>query len=146
MPSLTLAFAPEGPILQILVYASAPRRAALKAAGMPIPKPISINVLVDTGASSTCVDSSQLAKLGIPPSGLIDVHTPSTGSTPVQLSQFDVDLGVVLDNGKFHLISTLPVIESNFVSPGVDGLLGRDVLSQGILIFNGSAKTFTLAF
>jgi hypothetical protein len=125
---------------------STPRRNALTKAGLQIPTPELVNVLVDTGASGTCIDPSHIAKLGISPSGIIDVHTPSTAGVAAQCNQFDVDIAVILDNGQYHFVNTLPVIESSLASQGIDGLLGRDVLSQGILIFNGAAKTFTLSF
>jgi hypothetical protein len=146
VPSLTVSLAAEGPLIPLVLMVSTPRRNALISAGLPVPKPVVIQVLVDTGASCSCIESSQLAKLGISPTGVIAVHTPSTGSAPVQLKQFDVDLGIVLDDGKFQFIETLPVIESQFPSQNIDGLLGRDVLSRGILIYNGTAKTFTLSF
>jgi len=53
---------------------------------------------------------------------------------------------IPLANGQRHFIRTLPVIESDFSAQGFDGLLGRDVLSQGIFIFNGSGNSFTLSF
>lgn len=146
MPSVNLLLTPQGPIVRLGIMVSTPRRNALAAVGLPIPPPEIVDVLVDTGASGTCIDPSHIAKLGIAPSGIIDIHTPSTAGVATQCKQFDVDIAVILDNGQYHFVSTLPVIESSLASQGIDGLLGRDVLSQGILIFNGTAKTFTLSF
>lgn len=105
-----------------------------------------VNVLADTGASCTCIDHGHLSQLGIAPSGLINVHTSTTAGKPVQCQQFDVDIAVILDNGNSHHLGTFPVLESSLISQGIDGLLGRDVLSRGILFYNGGAGTLTLAF
>jgi len=148
MPSLTLPLTASGPVVVIAIFVSRPRRMALAAAGLPIPPPVLATMLVDTGASCTCVDPGRLKSLAIPPSGVAHVQSPTTGATPTTANQYDVDIAVVLDaaNGRFHYVDTLPVIESHLAAQGIDGLLGRDVLSQGLLIFNGTAKTFTLSF
>jgi hypothetical protein len=133
-------------MVRLALWVSKPRRQALIAASQPVPPAVLINVLVDTGASGTCIDPSHLSRLGISPSGLIKVHTPTTAGNPIECKQFDVDIGVLLDNGNFHFVDTLPVLESELACQGIDGLLGRDVLSQGILIYNGAAKSYTLSF
>jgi len=146
MPSVTLAMTPDGPKAHLVVWASKARRDALKAAGQPVPDAVLIHVLVDTGASGTCIDPTHLSKLGVAATGLIQIHTPTTSGNPVECKQFDVDIGVVLENGAFHFVNTLPIVESDLACQGIDGLLGRDVLSQGILIYNGPANTYTLSF
>src|SRR5262245_8154747 len=125
MPSLTKALSPSGPIVQIAIVVSKPRRKAMQAAGQTIPSPVFVDVLVDTGASGTCIDPAHLAKLGIQPSGVISAHTPSTAGQAVQLNQYDVDIAIPLDNGSIHIIDTLPVVEAHLSCQGIDGLLGR---------------------
>lgn len=125
---------------------STPRRQALLAAGQPVPDPMIVRLLVDTGASGTCIDQTHLVKLGIAPSGYVMVHTPTTAGTPVKRNQYDVDIGIIFGHGSYHFVDTLPVVESSVSCQGIDGLLGRDVLSQGILIYNGAADSYTLSF
>ncbi|MGC4004888.1 MAG: hypothetical protein QM811_17935 [Pirellulales bacterium] len=146
MPSLTLDLAREGAVVTMHIGVSRPRRDALIAAQLPIPNPVPIRVMIDTGAYVTCIDPAHLAPLGITPSGVCDVLTPSTGSMPVRLNQFDVGITILLSNEKTHLLPTLPVIESDLSGHGIDGLLGRDVLAQGLFIYHGETSTFTLAF
>jgi len=146
MPSVTIDLVHEGPIVQVALFVSSPRAAALKAAGQPQPKGVMVRLLVDTGASGTCIDPTYIQQLAIPPSGLIDLHTPSTGGTPLQCKQYDVNIAIVLDNGQYHFVNTLPVVESHLSSQGIGGLLGRDVLAQGLLFYNGVARTYTLSF
>jgi hypothetical protein len=146
MPSITLDLTPQGPMVRVAVMVSTPRRKALEAAGLPIPPPVLVSLLVDTGAFCTCVDSAHLGQLQISPSGIIEIYTPSTGATPVKRKQYDVDVALILDNGNHLFIDTLPVVESTFAANGIDGLLGRDVLSGGILIYNGTTDSITVAF
>jgi hypothetical protein len=40
----------------------------------------------------------------------------------------------------------IPVIEVDLFSPGVDVLLGRDMLGQCLCIYDGQNRTFILAF
>jgi len=119
----------------------------MKKAGIAIPPPVIVRCLIDTGASGTCVDTSVIAKLGLLPSGTVNVHTPSTGATPCVKNQFDVGIGIVMDNGQIHLPGMIiPVIESDLKSQGIEALLGRNILEQGILIYDGRRRLLTLAF
>jgi len=44
------------------------------------------------------------------------------------------------------IFQTIPVIASELAIQGIDALIGRDILDQCLFAYNGSAKTFTLAF
>ncbi len=146
MPGLTTNISPAGPIIPLAVMISAPRRQAIVASGGQIPPAVKVSGLLDTGASCTCIDPSVIQQLGIPPSGVTSIVTPSTGINPVVCDQFDVSLALLLDKGRLHVIDTLPVIQSNLSRYGHHVLIGRDVLSQGLLFFNGTAGTVTVAF
>lgn len=43
-------------------------------------------------------------------------------------------------------IPTLAVVEARLTMQGFDALMGRDVLSKCVLIYDGFAGTFTLSF
>jgi predicted aspartyl protease len=74
------------------IAVSAARHAALTAATQPIPNPIQIRALIDTGATSTCMDPSVLQALNLTPTGSATVETPSTGGIPVSADQYDIGL------------------------------------------------------
>src|SRR6266403_1158193 len=82
MPHFTLQITPEGPVISLLIGASAPRVAALQEAGVDVPTPVVVRCLIDTGASSTCLDTTAIAPLQLSPTGTITISTPSTGKTP----------------------------------------------------------------
>lgn len=146
MPSITLPLTPQGAVVRLAIMVSTPRQNSLIAAKQPVPAPVIANEVVDTGASCTCIDPALLTKLGLAPSGVTNIHTPTTAGIAQQCNQYDVDITVILGNGRLHVIRSLPVIGSALSSYGIDGLLGRDVISQGILIYNGEHNEFTLSF
>lgn len=148
MAHFTLQIEPGGPILQAIIFVSQPRIAALTAAGQTVPNPVPIRALVDTGASCTCVDPSVLASLGLTPTGIVRVNTPSTGTTPHSADQFDIALFIPGPPSNPPLVfQTIPVISSDLLAAqGFHALIGRDILDRCVLIYNGSMKDFTLAF
>jgi hypothetical protein len=150
MPTLTLPTeANHGAIVNVSFMVSGPHREALKRAGKPIPEALVVRCLIDTGARGTAVDRTVVQSLGIPPSGTVLVHTSSTGQTPVRCNQFAVAVGIVMDDDHVHYPVRgviLQVTEMDLSRQNIQGLIGRDVLDQGIFLYNGCHRTLTLAF
>jgi hypothetical protein len=145
MPHLALQISAGGPLIDVLVGVSVPRQKALHAAKLPIPPPVQIRALIDTGASCTCIDPSVPQRLGLAPTGAAPLHTPSTGGQPHVANQYDVSL--VLLHQKLNLtLQTVPVAEAHLAIQGIQGLLGRDVLQNCLFLYDGQAGIFTLAF
>lgn len=149
MPHLNLPIDADGPVLTGVIWVSGPVRALLQAAGLPVPPPVNIRALVDTGASCTCLDGGVIARLGLTLIGETSVHTPSTLGTAAQHRMFDAQILV----GSSHPPSTLlcnveshPVVECDFSGQGIQALIGRDLLASAVLFYNGPASAFTLAF
>jgi hypothetical protein len=136
-----------GPLLTANIGVSEGREAALKAAGQPVPTLIVLRAMVDTGASCTCVDPDLLAPLGLSTTGPASIHTPSTDGVPVAYPQFDVSLLIAAFATQpiLHL-RTVPIVALPLKRQGIDALIGRDVLKQCVLHYNGSTGFFTLAF
>lgn len=146
MPHFTLSVHPNGgPIIDVIVGASAPRQAVLQKAGGTPPTPISARFLIDTGAGLTAVDPTILNALGLAPTGSVQVHTPTTGSAPAQVNQYDVSLAIP-SQSLVRTFDAIPVIESNLKIQGLDGLLGRDVLAHCMLVYLGPENAFALSF
>jgi len=146
MPHLTLPFSAGAPVIDLLVGVSGPRAEALKKANQAIPNPIPVRALIDTGASCTSIDPTVLKSLGVPSTGTIPCHTPSTKSgQPHMANQFDVSLVLIhpLLTRAFH---ALPVIESELCHQGIHAILGRDILSFCLLTYDGQSQSFSLAF
>jgi hypothetical protein len=141
----TLQVAANGPIITAYVSVSAARHAALVAAGQQIPTPVRIQALLDTGASHTAVDPT-LTALNLTPTGTALVNTPTTGATPQAVDQYDVGMFIPSPNGDPLFNQTLPVTASELVAgQGFHALIGRDILSQCVFVYNGSGF-FTLSY
>ena len=90
-----------------------------------------------------------LQTLGLTPTGVVTVNTPSTGSQPHNADQYDVSL-IVPGSGPTQaplVVNNLPVICAELVlQQGFHALVGRDILAQCLLEYNGATGLFTLAY
>lgn len=147
MPHFTLQFQAGGPQINLLVAVSSPREQALQQANLPVPQPVSVRALIDTGASISAIDSDIVQSLGLQPTGTTLIHTPSTGATPHQTSTYDVRI-VIFGFVAAHSF-TLPAVavtESALKAFGFQVLIGRDILSHCLFVYDGRANIFSLAF
>ena len=149
LPFFSLQITAAGPVLIAYVGVSHARSAAIRAAGQQVPQAQQISALVDTGASGTCIEPSVLRALGVSPTGMVPINTPSTGNTPHTAYQYDVSI-LVPGASNAHpplIVENLPVIEAQLIhAQGFHALIGRDVLSQCLLNYDGQAGFFTLAY
>jgi aspartyl protease len=145
MPHLTLQFGPAGPLLDVTIGVSAPREAALKKAGQPVPAPQVVRGLIDTGASISAIDPAVLTALSLVPTGQTTILTPSTGNQAHPCNQYDVRLTLSHPDLSFY-ISALAVIQSTLQQQGIQALLGRDILGHCLLTYDGKAGIFILGF
>ena|SRR5271157_4259715 len=148
MPCINFNLQPGGPILTALIGPSQPRVQALSASGSPVPNFVPGTFLVDTGASCTCVDLDVIQALALQPTGRVAISTPSTSAGQKHLcDQYDVALFIPGNiPGTGYSLGALAVITTHLKSQGIEGLIGRDVLSNCTLIYNGSAFICTLAY
>jgi predicted aspartyl protease len=111
-------------------------RSALASASQPIPAPVQALAMVDTGATSTAIQMGIAAQLGLQPVGVQTVNTPTSQ-------------GVTCDEYLVRLIMgwiEVTAIEAPLQGQHIQVLIGRDVLSHGLLIYNGANNQFTLSF
>src|SRR5882724_8358779 len=150
MPHFTLQLTGTGgPVLDAVVGVSAARYNALTQAGLQVPQVMLIRALVDTGASSTCLEPSVFQALQLSPIGQVPTFTSSTGGTPHNSDQYDI--GLVIPSGgsatpftKQNLL--VLAAQPNSLHPhGIQGLIGRDILEDCVLHYNGTMGLFTLA-
>ena len=146
MPHVTHLSDPlSGPVITILVGVSLNRMNALQQAGLEVPNAIAVNFLIDTGASSSVIDNTVIAPLELSPTGFRQCHTPSTGSTPIDFPEYDLGL-MLLHDDSHKLFPSMPIAASDFSMQNIHGLLGRDVLAHCLLVYDGRAKSYALAF
>ncbi len=148
MPHFTITFTQGAPIINLAIAVSAARRAALQAANVPIPALQWVRGLVDTGASHTCVDPSVFQTLGLQPTGSVPMHTPSTAGVPMAADTYDV--GITIPSTPASPPFQRPNMQVSAAdllsSQGFHVLLGRDILAQCVMTYNGSMQLLTIAY
>lgn len=148
MPIVATIITSLGAIIEVHVHVTVPLLGKLQAAGHAIPPPVLVRGLVDTGASSTCLDPSVIGQLGLLPTGSTPVHTASTAGRPQLRNQYDISVWLPIQrSAKPHNIRrTLPVIETDLSNQGIELLIGRNILEGCLLVYDGAAGSMTLAF
>ena len=115
------------------------------ARGRSIPAPVQADFLVDTGASVTVLDPALVAQLSlVPRAGAL--ATTVTAGTTIFVSQYDVSLSVQDVGGTRPdlVLGNLLVAEIALGTSHYKGLLGRSVLQQCQLLYDGTSGTFRL--
>ena|SRR6185503_159874 len=147
MPFVTLPTGPGGPIITAVIGASHPRELQLRLAQVPIPQPVKVRALIDTGASCTLVAQDVVKQLGWPVRGTTPLHPPSTGGFAQTAFVYDVSFVIELSEEQTRRYAALPIMAHNSViQPGVEALIGRDILQHALFTYNGAAKLFLLGF
>lgn len=144
MPCVTGNFPDnQGPLLPIVITCSQAFTDVLRKENPSIEIPLfSGKMLIDTGASHSMVDKKVIEKLGLKPHGAIKICTPS--STDHEVRTFDVD--IIFPHHNNARMANIIVSESDFSSQNIDGLIGRDILKIGLLVYHGYTGQFSLAF
>jgi len=128
----------EGPVVDIKVTVSKTLEATLRAEKKDIPNPIPVKAMIDTGATFSVIQVGLAKKLGLNPIGTATAQTPSTSTTGVQAYKYNLAL----------FFPNLVTVEVNAVEMPLKGqniqcLVGRDVLSLGVLVYTGYINQFT---
>jgi len=120
---------------------------ALAKEGKPIPTPVTGLGLIDTGATMTCVHEEILTSLGLNPTGVVN---SGTAAGPVQQNVYPVRIvfpaqGWTLDVPAAGVNLTGQTTQLDPPQPLIV-LLGRNLLEQWILVWNGPAGHWAVAF
>lgn len=143
MPSFTSVISDLesiGPLVECRLAVNPELAKTLTDAGEAVPPPIPATMLVDTGASATAIEQGLAQQLGLNPVGVTKVTTPS--DVAFECAMYSVM--VLLPKGL--RAPRITVFEANFSTQGIQGLIGRDILKHGVLVYLGLENQFTLSF
>jgi len=116
------------------------------AAGQPIPSPVMTRGVIDTGSDVSVVARRIVAQLGVPSAAFRTTQTV-VGAVNVALVKVSLSLfGPVPLSPPMLTRENLIVMELPSPLPNIEVLIGRDVLSQCLLIDDEPGGRFTLAF
>ncbi len=130
----------RGPIIPVVVLPHPAFAQALQLAGKPIPAPVQGGAMIDTGATTTCVDGEVAQSMGLAANGVAKMASASHDSSecntyPVRLT-FPI-WNVNLDCGK--------AMGVHIKNQGIIALVGRDLLQNCLLVYNGADGSVSLA-
>jgi hypothetical protein len=145
MSILRLPFAYGGrPIIELYVGINPEEIQSRKERNDPIPATISVRALIDTGCSQTCIEERVLIGLGLIPVGETLFRTPSIGPQPISAYEYAVEIASNEETVAI-LASNLRVVGvQDLGGPQVEALLGRDVLNECLMVYDGPARHLSL--
>lgn len=129
-----------GPVIPIEIHIPAALAQQLSAANQPIPPPEAGLGLIDTGATLTCVHEPVLQKLGLHAVGVINSGTAAgTISQNTYAAQLRIPAnGVVAELAPVVGVNLSGQLAAINGQPQIIALLGRNLLSHGVLVYNGT--------
>jgi hypothetical protein len=145
MAQLTFPIVSRELKLRVLIGHNRPALARLIAAGQ-LPAPVWTKGVLDTGTNITCVTPAVLQSLGLRSTTRTRTHTVG-GRAGVRLFRVSVSIpprGNVA--GPMLNEPNLKVMEMPAPIPGVEVLIGMDLLLNCRLIVDGPARQFSLEF
>jgi hypothetical protein len=147
MPFITLPISSGGALVDVHIGVSRLREEVLHASGLPVPAKVPCRALIDTGASGSCIDSSIVKSLGLVPTGTATMLTPTTGAGGTDLNQYDVSISTLYPHLYTNIrFGNVAVIEADIACQGIFAIIGRDLLGNALLVYDGQSGNFTLAF
>lgn len=130
----------RGPIVQVTVSVGQQIATQVLQSGGTLPQPVSGLALIDTGATTTCVDEDAAKKMQLP---VIDVvKVASASHAAAEQNVYPIQIEVV---GLPITVNAPRAIGAPLQPQGVLVLIGRDVLQHCVLVYNGPAGSFSLS-
>lgn len=148
MPVLKGALQPEGALVDVQVVWTVIGAQQLRMALQPVPPPVQVRAVLDTGADATCLDTAVVQALGLPFGGATLANVLAAGGMLAR-SQHDASLTMLHPSGDpklHHTVQSLLIIELHLRSLGYDALIGRDVLDRLTFLYHGPRGRFRLSY
>ena len=139
----------RGPVINVDIEVTSDVEAALLAAGQAVPPPMTIKMMIDTGAQITVIEDAIANQLGVRAARYSSVVGVSQQVQPCAIYRMIIALEMTDDAGKKRVVA----VESEAAgvsSPAIPhqhvGLLGRDFLRDFRFIYEGDTGSFELIF
>ncbi len=134
------ALVSAGPRIQATITLLKPMAATLLQTGKKVPQSVSGYALIDTGASSTCIDDAIAQKMGLPVVDTVQMSSASHKTTTQNVYPVSIELA-----GLPMSIDAPRAVGAALSSQGIIALIGRDVLQHCTLFYNGTTGQISLS-
>lgn len=135
-----LALVQRGPCIQVTIGLSESIARQLVQQGEQVPNEIAGYGLIDTGASSTCIDDALAQQLGFPVIDVVQMTSASHANTEANV--YPIQLEII---GPGIRVNVPRSLGASLQPQGLVALIGRDFLQHCALTFNGFAGQVTLS-
>lgn len=146
MPVADLRVHRNGLLVEVSLGPSAPLRALLWKQSKPVPPAISATFLVDTGADTTMVSEQFMRSLGLAPTSQTRVITSTTGTKGEVCDVYGIELILLPHVAQPRRWGAVEVLARPLLNQGTDGLLGRDLLAQLVLTYDGPRAAANITY
>ena len=145
MPQMTASLQHAGALVNVLVGLGHQDVRMLRRALRPIPQPVAIEAILDTGAEATCLDASIIRTLSLPVDFPTLANMPS-GPGLIFASQYRASVTIQhpSDPGISFTTADLVICELPLGALGYNAVIGRDILDRLRFTYDGPARSFTL--
>jgi hypothetical protein len=139
--------ASTGPILNVLIEIPGALAQSFNTKNTPVPPPVTGIALVDTAASITSFDESVAQRLGLSPVGTAPVGTAGgKGTRSIYQARFTFP-GTPLPGFEHPNVLGCDLSGQTVLDQQpIIALIGRDILANAVLVYNGLAGFWSLSF
>jgi hypothetical protein len=138
----------QGARVDLLVGLGRSDVAQLRSSFRPIPQPLQLQALVDTGADVTCLDPAIIRQLALPWVNITYANMPATVGLGLT-TQHRAGITILHPSGnrRDHLVvAEILVCELPLSALGLDAVVGRDILDTIRFAYDGPGRAFTLDY
>ncbi len=134
-----------GLLLDVLIGLDGGAMMSLRAAGQPIPAPLRVHALIDTGTDATSMSPVLVRQLGLAPG--ISAYTQTAGGL-IAVELFDISLSIPDPMGVVagFVATQVLAMQLSVALPDCDVLLGLDLITLWRLTIDGPARSFSLEY
>jgi hypothetical protein len=140
-PDSVTQLALRGPVVPVAIGVSPVLSVVLQSLGREIPDPVVGWALIDTGATYCAVDEQVVQSLNIPPYGVSESITPAGPANQLNYAASISFPGTPLPN-----INFTDFIGCQIAAGGIVALIGRSVLRDFVMVYNGPGGSVSLAY
>jgi hypothetical protein len=153
LPEFSFAMSEHEPVVDLLVGVPSAFRKNLVKQAMPIPEPVKLRALIDTGFSGgIMIDESSVKGFGLKPRNFCKIAFPSSPNRAYESFLWETDLSITFINpaqgGRNVRIDPIPATLVEFINAGknVQALIGQEILQVCVFTYDGKRGIIKLTF